>query len=264
MPFRILLALFLVLAAHPALSHEFWIEARDYQVQPGGRIEAGIYNGQNFNGVELAWFEGRIAEAHWAASATTGGFTSRTGDRPALKLTAPAAGLLRLIYQSTPSTLTYDDWEKFSSFATGKGNGWAIARHDARGLSRTGVRESYTRFCKALVAIGDGAGHDAFSGMEAELVALSNPYADPAAAGLRVEFRYQGTPRPSARIDIFEKAATGKVTKTHVVTDDTGQALVPLTPGARYLLDAVILREASADTHSWESLWASLTFRAPQ
>lgn len=260
---RILSALLVILAPLAAPAHEFWLDVRDYQVAPGENIVAHLVNGQNFSGVELAWFAGRIARAEWHLSEETGPLTGRSGDRPAVTLPAPGDGLVRLVYQSTPSQLTYKDWEKFRSFADGKGHAWALARHHARGLPATGFTERYTRFVKALVAVGDGAGSDAPAGMEAELVALSNPYTDPPQTGLRVEMRYRGTPLPAQRIDIFDKDANGRVEKTHATTDATGRALIPLVAGHRYLLDAVVLREAEG-ADPWESLWASLTFAVPQ
>lgn len=261
---RMILVLALLLLPRAALTHEFWIEAQQYQVTPGGQIEAGLFNGQNFQGVEMAWFEGRIDHAGWQQGAQGGEFASRSGDRPAMTLNVPGEGLVQLVYQSTARELTYTDWEKFRGFAESKGHGWAVARHAERGLIRTGFTESYTRYCKALVAAGDGAGADSFSGMEAELVALSNPYTAPPQAGLLVEMRYMGAPLPKAQIDVFEKQGDGSARKFHVVTNLMGQATVPLQPGHRYLLDSVVLREPEAGPQAWESLWASLTFEVPR
>lgn len=264
---RMFLALtVLFAAARAALAHEFWIEARNYQAAPGGKIEAGLYNGQNFRGVEMAWFTGRIAHAGWMMGARGGGFDSRAGDRPALHMAAPGNGLLRLIYQSTPTRLTYTDWAKFTDFAETKGNAWAIARHAERGLPQTGFSESYSRYCKALVAVGDGAGADAFTGMQAELTALTNPYTDPPQAGLQVEMRYHGQPVPGARIEVFEKPVVegGAVETFHVTADLSGRATIPLKPGHRYLLDSVVLRESDDGAAVWESHWASLSFEVPQ
>ena len=226
-------------------------------------IEAGVFNGQDFQGVEMAWFEGRIEQARWAAGDAGGGFDSRTGDRPALKVRQAPDGLVQLIYQSTPSELTYAEWEKFVSFAENKGNGWAVARHRERGLSEVGVRERYVRYCKALVAVGHGAGADAPTGMRHEIVALGNPFGD-VSEGLTVELRYQGALYPDAQLDVFEKAADGTVNLTKVKSDALGQAVVPVRPGYRYLLNSVVLLESEGSGVAWESLWASLTFAVPE
>ncbi|MDU8926942.1 DUF4198 domain-containing protein [Alisedimentitalea sp. MJ-SS2] len=260
----IILALLLFLFPRAGLTHEFWIEARKHQVAKGEKIEAGVFNGQNFQGVEMAWFPPRIVRSGWEGETNAGPFDSGPGDRPAIHMTPGDDGLHRLIYEAAPSSLTYTDWDKFKTFAEEKGNAWAIDRHTARGLPETGFTESFRRFCKALVAVGDGTGNDAYSGMEIELVALDNPYIVPHQTGLQVELRYLGEPLPDTTITVFEKWKGDTTQKFLLRTDITGRVHVPLLPGKSYLLDAVVLREAEGQAHVWESLWASLTFAVPQ
>ena len=50
--------------------------------------------------------------------------------------------------------------------------------HQARGLPDTGFRESYRRYAKTLIAVGDGAGNDPSIGPASEIVALSNADTD--------------------------------------------------------------------------------------
>ena len=252
-----------MLIARMGLAHEFWIEAAEYQVDTGATIEAGIYNGQNFEGPELAWFERRIAMATWHAGANETRFENRTGERPALKIAEAPEGLVRLVYQSTPTELTYAEWAKFVSFVESKGHDWAVERHLARGLAQTGIRESYIRYCKALVAVGAGEGADVRAGMRHEIVALGNPYGD-VSGGLAIALYYEGAPLGGGQIDVFEKAPDGTVIKSQLESDAEGRAVVPVRPGHRYLLDSVVLLEIEGDGASWESLWASLTFAVPQ
>lgn len=250
-----------------AQAHEFWIEAKKYQVDTGAVLEAGIFNGQDFNGVELAWFEGRIAAAQWGAGKAKGTFENRTGERPALGLASAPEGLIRLIYQSTSSRLTYDDWNTFTRFARSKGHGWAVVRHMERGLATQSVREIYTRYCKALVSVGGGKGADAAAGMRHEIVALGNPYGD-VSGGLAVALFFERKVLAGGQIDVFEKATDGTVVKTQVKSDLDGRAVVPVRAGHRYLLDSVVLLEVEGTPENggaaWESLWASLTFEVPK
>lgn len=67
--------------------------------------------------------------------------------------------------------------------------------------------------------MGDGASHDRPSGMETELVALTNPYADDPGTGVRVPFLYQGQPRADPQLEIIEKAADDTVTIQLLRTD---------------------------------------------
>ncbi|WP_137700495.1 DUF4198 domain-containing protein [Marimonas lutisalis] len=245
------------------LAHEFWIEPEEYQVDSPGRVTAALINGQDFRGTRVAWFDSRIARAEWRQGDTRAEIAGRPGDRPALSLGAPGEGLLQLVYVSTPSKLTYSEWAKFSEFVQSKGFPDAVERHRARGLPETGFREIYTRYCKSLIAVGDGAGADAPAGMEAEIVALANPYTDDMGGGLPVQILYRGAPRAGALLDVFERSPTGNVTKTQIAADAEGRLEVPVRAGHVYLLDSVVLRESAAEDAVWESLWASLTFAVP-
>ena len=246
-----------------ALAHEFWIEATEYQVDTGAMVEAGIFNGQDFKGVELAWFDRRIAQAYWSTGETRGEFDARVGDRKALKVKDAPEGLVRLVYQSTPTDLTYSDWAKFVSFVESKGHGWAVARHNERGLSRETVHESFTRYCKALVAVGDGRGEDMAAGMRHEIVALGNPYED-VSGGLEIALLFEGDVLAGGQIDVFERAPDGTVVKSQLVSDTQGVATVPVRAGHTYLIDSVVLLELNDGKTAWESLWASLTFAVPE
>jgi uncharacterized GH25 family protein len=260
---RITFTLLLCCCLRVASAHEFWIEARAYQVESGAPIEAGLYNGQMFKGVELAWFKGRIKSALWAAGAQSGVFEGRSGDRPALRIDTAPEGLVRLIYQSAPSELSYSDWEKFVRFVETKGSGWAVARHGERGLPQTGFKENYTRYSKALIAAGGGAGADKYSGMIAELTALTSPY-EAEAREVLVEMRWRDEPLAGATIDVFEKAGDAVVSQSQVIADSAGRARIALTPGRRYLINAVVLEEVDGAPYVWESHWASLTFAVPE
>jgi len=85
---------------------------------------------------------------------------------------------------------------------------------------------------------------------------------------LPVRVLYREMPRIGAQVEIFQMDPDGEVTVTTTQTDDAGEALIPVLPGHRYLLDAVVLREPSdalaADKDVvWETLWAALTFAVP-
>lgn len=255
----------LVLSASAALAHEFWIEPARYQVETGGALVAHLKNGQEFVGIDQALFQGRIERFELIQDGRMMEVTGRMGDIPALDMTAPGQdGLVIILHQTTKSRVTYREWEKFAAFANHKDFPDIRARHMARGLPESGFTELYARFAKALVAVGDGAGQDAVTGMETEIVALANPYADDLSAGLPVKVLYQGQPRAQAQVEVFTRAPDGTVTITYHRTDDAGMVTVPVDEGHEYLLDAVVLREAPQDSGAaWETLWAALTFAVP-
>ncbi|KIC27357.1 DUF4198 domain-containing protein [Leisingera sp. ANG-M6] len=254
----------LALGAAPVLSHEFWIEPEKYQVKSGETVVAKLRNGQEFNGAEQPYLDHRIARYEVIHDGTTTPYEGRMGDMPAFSAEVMQDGLAVLIHQTQPQTISYDSWEEFQAFIDHKAIGDVRSRHQARGLADAGFTEQYIRYAKALVAVGDGAGSDLATGLETEIVALANPYADDTAGGLPVRVLYQGAPRAGAQVEVFAKAPDGTVSITTQLTDAQGETAVAVLPGHSYLLDAVVLRPApeGAD-YVWESLWAALTFAVP-
>lgn len=252
------------LGATVALAHEFWIEPAQYQVQSGAPLVADLRNGQAFSGVELAYFTKRFQRFDMIQTGQTAPVDGRMGDVPAIQTTAADDGLLVIVHQTMPKSLKYTTWQKFAQFAAHKDFPDMAARHDARGLPEKGFRESYTRYAKALVGVGDARGADAPTGMETEFVALANPYTDDLSRGMGVQVLYRNAPRANVQIEVFDRAPDGQVTITLSRTDSHGKAAIPVVAGHIYLLDAVVLRDAPADGEEvWETLWAALTFAVP-
>ncbi|CRL11303.1 Nickel uptake substrate-specific transmembrane region [Phaeobacter italicus] len=252
--------------AGAALSHEFWIAPEKYQVELGGSLQADLKNGQRFKGFRLPYLTQDIDRFDIRTPAGVVPYVGRLGDTPALQLDDPAPGLTVLLHETQPDSLTYDTWEEFAEFARDKGFANVEARHTARGLPRNGFSEIYTRHAKSLVAVGDGAGQDQPEGLLVEFVALKNPYIDNLDDGLPVRLYYQTAHRPDAQIEVFERTATGDVTITKLKTNADGIAVIPVSRGNSYLLDAVMLepRDPASGTGAvWATHWAALTFAVP-
>ena len=261
------LPLLLIFAALPALSHELWIEPLEWQVEPGEQLQADLINGQNFEGVRQPYLANRLVLFNLFSENRATRIQNRNGSRPALDTPSHGEGLHVAAYQSTPSTLSYTEWEKFVSFAEHKDLGDVATMHDARGLPRSVFTEAYTRFSKSLIAVGAGEGSDRRVGLETELVALDNPYT---ATGdtIRVQLFYQSGVRADEQVEIYDRAPSGAVTVSTVRTNADGIAVIPVAPGHDYMLDAVLLREPTSELAdltkaSWETLWANLTFHVP-
>lgn len=268
MPFRLLIAkAVLVLSATSVPAHEVWIEPLSWQITQDEVLAAHLRNGEIFSGVNLSWNDRSIRRAERVHNGESAPLKGRAGDIPAFNLAAPSPGLLTLVYQSGHRTITYRTYEKFVHFVTGKGYEEVLAEHAARGLPEVPIKEAYMRFAKALVAVGEGRGQDAAQGLELEIVALDNPYTDDLTA-LRFQVSYQGAPLTENQVTIFARDLAGDVTTILKTTNADGQITFGADPGWTYLVDTVLLREPAQslveETNGavWESLWASLTFRA--
>ena len=73
-------------------------------------IAALLKNGQEFEGVTLAYLDRRIVRFDWQMGGAATPVVSRAGDNPALVMTPPEDGLLVLVYEATRSTVKYREW----------------------------------------------------------------------------------------------------------------------------------------------------------
>ncbi len=253
----------------PAQAHEVWLEPAQWWMEDKAEIKADLLNGENLKGVKLSWNAARTRRAElWQGNDKTP-INGRLGDVPAITALPGDTGLATLIYQSDISTITYTDYAKFAGFVLEKGEADVLAEHAARRLPDAPIKEAYSRFVKALVAIGTGAGQDAPRGLEIEIVALSNPYTLTPDEDMQVQVLYRDAPLTNHRVTVFMRAETGDVTSFHLPTDAEGKASFTIVPAQTYLVDAVVVREPDRDVvietrgALWESLWASLTFQTP-
>jgi cobalt/nickel transport protein len=259
---RFILAAALSIPAAASSAHEFWIEPQRFQVESGEDMAIDLKNGQNFVGTRLSYFQNQFTRFELAQGDTLIPAEGRTGDRPALKATAPQDGLLVILHESTPGRLKYTEWAKFAKFAAHKDFPNAEADHTAAGWPREDFRESYTRHVKALMSVGTGEGADQKYGMETEFVALTNPYSDDFDGTMRVQVFFKDTPRADAQVEVFERAPDETVAITLYRTNYEGIASIPVKPAHTYLFDAVVLQPHTADDKSvWQTLWAALTFQ---
>lgn len=253
-------------AIWPGLSsaHELWIDLDAWSFAPGDTISANIRNGETFEGGALVWLDRNAARAEAVFGETTAQITGRAGDRPALVTPALEAGLGVLVYETTPSTITYRTWDKFQAFVDHKALPISKDAHLAAGHPEVPFTESYTRHTKALIDVGQTSGTDKAFGLETEIIALSDPYAATFDLTLPIEVQYQGSPRTGAQVEIFEKSPDGSVEVRLTQTDDAGRAEIPVKRGHTYLLDAVVLRDSAREGAIYDTLWAALTFHVPE
>ncbi len=258
-----------LLIASIASAHEHWIEPEAYQVTLDTKIKASFRNGEEFSGGQFPYFSRSTEQLDVFVAGNRGRLSGRDGDFPAIQLQPPIVGLYVFAYQSKPATLSYETLEKFAKFAAHKDFPTALDDHIRNDFPKTDFTETYTRFSKSLVAVGSQTNgfQDVETGMETELVALSNPYAN-ASGTIDVKSLYRGAPRANAQIELFEKSPDGDVSITLHRTNAAGIAKLPVKKGHDYLVDAVVLRPATGaaagKTAVWETLWASLTFAIPQ
>jgi len=261
LPWTVYLLLVLPAAAG---AHEFWIEPTRFEVSETDDIVANLRVGQYFKGNNQVYLPDTFVSFTVTDYDGTRPVKGRIGDLPAVRVPAGRNGLHVLAYHSTPSSVTYSSYDKFRDFARKHGFEWVIEAHQRRGLSTTDITESYTRYAKSLIKVGDGKGSDESTGMPFELVAETNPYTD-LSDGITVRLLRLQRPQAGTRISVFRKFVGCEATRTTVITDANGRASIPRGTGGHYLVNAVHIQEPDPRGHTaWESLWASLTFMLPE
>lgn len=259
---------FCLIAALPTQAHEFWISPDAYQVPTGGTLSAEFRVGQEFKGGGYVFVPGRSEQFFVASPAGKTEVTPRVGDRPALNVPAPEEGLNVAVHETSDLTVTYKDIEVFKRFLAHKD--WAFLEevHRQRGLPDAGFKEAYRRYAKALIGVGHGEGADVEVGLDLELVAVLNPYADNLGAGMLVDLYHYGAKLGNTQVEVFDKAPDGSVEVFQLKTTRGGRVRFDVTPGHEYLVDSVIVQSTQNDDVDagpvWRSLWASLTFRVPE
>lgn len=266
---RILAVFLLCLGAllRPVSAHEFWLDPQEYQLPIGGQIVADMRVGETFKGASYAFLPREAARFDWILGAQRTAITPRLGDRPALTLDAPGDGLAIIVHETTDKRVFYQTAEKFQRFVQTKDLHAAFAAQKALTQAKPPFSESYRRYAKTLIALGSGQGSDQATGLEAEFVARKNPYTEDLSDGLPIQLLYQGAPRPNVQVEVFEKSRNGTVRLFTLRTDARGITSVPVLPGRRYLINAVVLRPTGqadpAKGPIWHTLWASLTLAVP-
>ncbi len=262
------LAVGVLVSTTAAEGHEFWIDPQSFSVEPGQSVVADIRVGEAYEGSAYSYLPKNFRQFGLIQGSTGVPVEGRLGDRPALDQVPPGEGLLVVLHETTDNKLTYSSFEKFEKFVTHKDARWTLEAHTEKGFPKEGFAEAYSRYAKSLIAVGHAQGEDRALGLVTEFVAEANPYTDDVSEGFPVSLFYLGEPRSDAQVEVFEKSADGTVEIFLIRTGAEGRAVVPVKPGHRYMLDAVLLREpgqalADAGGVIWESLWANLTFEVP-
>ncbi|MDH3738675.1 MAG: DUF4198 domain-containing protein [Alphaproteobacteria bacterium] len=257
-------AALLAISTGPVSAHEFWIEPDAHKVPNGADFSADLKVGQNFVGAVFPYLSNRFRSYTITDPSGTRKNVGAEGDIPSLRIGEAPPGLHIISYHSTADSLTFDLWDDFVEYIAYEGNSWAADAHLSAGFPRTGFSEQYTRCAKTLVQVGEPARADVDRaiGCPLEIVAKVSPYrleASPDGREIPVRLLWQGKPLAGQQINIFRRGDA--ITRTTVVTDADGHATIPVLLGSAYLLSAVHMYRAPADSAAlWLSYWASLTF----
>lgn len=245
--------------------HEAWIEPLNYQHQHNPTLKADIRVGQMFKGHAQIYNEDKFVILDIAQGRSREKISGRLGDLPAIVHTLTKPGLYTIGYQSTGSTISYSNWQKFSTFVHQEGLDWVVAEHRARGFPDQDFDEVFYRYAKSIVSWQSTQGNDVILGLPFEIVLQNNPY-HTSLKTIGIEILWNSKPHRDAQIAVFQKSMEGAAVRTNYLTDAFGRVAIPIAAGHHYLVSAIHMepRNGKVDKALWNSHWASITFEVPK
>ncbi len=246
-------------------AHEYWIEPDT----PSGNMQLKMFAharvGQNFKGPEQYYIPDEVVNLSITDPKSTYKVEKNIGDYPIFNELAKNPGLQILSYKTTPLKLIYEKFEKFEKFVRKQGLARVVDLHRKRGLPETKFSELYLRYSKALLTRGNSNGADKRIGFLFEVIVQKNPYEFDAGTKngtLPIKLIWQDKPLANAQISVFRKTKEG-ADRSHITTDASGIATLPVTIGETYMLNSVEMTAEKPESGAvWKSHWASTTFTA--
>jgi len=255
--------LLLSLVAAPAAAHEFWIEPATYRPDPDRTLQVRLRVGDGYPGETYPRNPKHLKSFALHTAGKRRDIPGAAGSDPAgsVRLDGPGAHLLG--YTSFPSRIELPA-EKFEAYLKEEGLEHVSRRRAERGESAEPGRELYARCCKALLLVPGGRsdGFDRILGHTLELVPERDPASVRAGEELPVRLLHEGVPKKGALVRAFPRDRGSPPLLAR--TDDRGRVRLRLPRGGVWMVSTIHMQRARPGRDvEWESLWASLTFRAP-
>ena len=253
-----------------SLAHEFWIKPSKFQIDAGLKLDIQLFVGDGFPGEVVARNGPKIEKFAAFSDAGELPIPGVNGKDPAGSITFEKPGTQVIAFRNLTSRLELEA-SKFEAYLKEEGLDSIIAKRAELGHSDKPGRELYSRCAKSIVRVGDASqnspGFDRQVGLRFELIPITNPanidITKDSGQVFTVKAIYEGKPLASAKIAARTPDDPKLVIKA--TTDAEGRASLPLTKSGMWLVSAVHMVAAPENSNAdWESLWASVTFQAPE
>jgi hypothetical protein len=240
-------------------AHDFWIEPSVFEPAIDTVVRVFLRVGTGFIGDPVRRSSDAIDAFFVAGPDGRSDVMGREGMDPAGFFRLSANGTTVVAYRSRPSSVSLDAGA-FEKYLKEEGLERIIDARAKSGTTASRGVEIFSRSAKALLrAGGDLSGHDRTVGLTLELLPERHPSALPADGRMPVQLLYRGVPLEGALVSALSQ--DGRPPR-QARTDRHGRVTLPLDTGV-WLIKAVHMVPAPAGSGAdWESIWASLTFKA--
>lgn len=258
-------ALLGLLAAVPAVAHDFWIDLPRHRLAAPAALDARFVIGDPATAEpwETTWqrivalrrhgpdgVHDLLAAVRLSTATTPGGAT----------VPAAVPGTSVIAFESNHAAIELPAGE-FTTYAQDEGLALPLALRKQAGTEAAPGREIYSRRAKALIQIGPNPTADALRpvGHTLEIVPLANPYALPAGRPLVVRIHYHGQPLAGATVSL-ESLDNPRLPGTALITNARGEASFPIDKTGRWKLNCVWSAPITDPRADYETIFSSLTF----
>jgi uncharacterized GH25 family protein len=270
---RIVVTLWVGVAAVPALAHEYWLAPNRYRAAAGDTITIGAWVGTGFVGMPRPYSRGRALRFERFDPDSSDLLTSgRNGDATWTRFVARGAGGIVIAYESDFAEIVLPA-EEFDEYLATEGLEEPLRIRRVLGEKAGPGRERYARCAKTWIAGESALALLTPRGLTLEIVPLANPATSDS---LEVRVLFQGKPLPGALVRAWHQrfpadgvgSASAKRDSTgpacNARTNPNGVALLQMRNDGEWLVGVVHMVSCPApDQADWQSYWASLTFARP-
>lgn len=244
-----------------AAAHDFWLYPSAHDLAAPGAIDVRVCLGQpnDVNDLERQPAHIKKFEAYGATGRSK--LTGVPGKTPAGHVDLAEPGIYTLLYESHFNMVTLAP-RKFDGYLAEEGLFEIVVEREKRNESELPGVDSFSRYAKALVRVGNASdGYDRRLGLQAELVATTNPFVGGEGGFLEFQLWYLDKQHAGALVELFAVETKNIKSVAKTTSDKDGLAKFA-TPGpGRYIATATTMRRASYPIDGdWESSWASLAF----
>lgn len=255
----------LLLAATPALAHDFWIQPERFQTAPAkpvsatflvGHGEARERWGNNHRIILLGdFYNGRRQDRRGQLRSSGPADLITSFKEPGLHV----LGLQTNYAFSELPAIRFNDYAKEEGLVT------VLAARRREGKSNKAGRERYSRRAKALIQVGRSTPANQFYatrpiGLKLEIVPERNPYSLPASRQLPVHVLYNGRRLPNATVKLTSLESDERPVAV-AITDRAGRAAFRVPPTGNWLLNVVWSEQVKGDRRvDFDTTFSSLTF----
>ncbi|MFN5557849.1 MAG: DUF4198 domain-containing protein [Chryseotalea sp.] len=252
----ILLSVFLL------MSHEFWLEADAYFIQPGQSTGFNFKVGENFTGEKWNLKRHRVEKLSLLTSNKTIDLKNNidTTRQPVVVLPPLEEGTHLIQMQSNNAFIELAP-DKFLDYLKEDGIENIIEYREKNKLAQTAGKEFYQRNTKLLVQAGSKLTdvYKTDTGMPMEIIPAENPFAKKPEEELTFTITFKKQPHSFALVKVWQKN-NGKTFLQNLYTDKDGKLSIRIGATGVWMISTVKMEPIQNEKADYQSYWGSLVF----